>query len=198
MNKRPGSANRVRLIGGSHGGRWIDFPDAAGLRPSADRTRETLFNWLQPLISGARCLDLFAGSGALGFEAASRGAAQVLMLEQAPRVAAALRQSQQALDLGQVEILQTDALRWLQDSVRNPAQGFGLAFDLVFIDPPFAQRLLPQVLQALTQAPLLRPAARIYWEVNAADSLTELPTGLSPLREKRAGQVRYGLLGWGM
>ncbi|MBF0255084.1 MAG: 16S rRNA (guanine(966)-N(2))-methyltransferase RsmD [Gammaproteobacteria bacterium] len=185
--KPPASSNRVRLIGGSHRGRWLSFPDAVGLRPTADRTRETLFNWLQMRIAGARCLDLFAGSGALGFEAASRGAARVLMLEQAPQVMAALRQNRQTLQLEQVELLQTDALNWLQ--------GCRETFDLVFVDPPFAARLLGQLL-SLLQARALNPGALVYWEMAATDPTPSWPEGLQSYRDKQAGQVRYGLLSY--
>ncbi len=184
--RRPGSTNRVRLIGGRHGGRWLAFPDAEGLRPTSDRIRETLFNWLQPQIEGARCLDLFAGSGAIGFEAASRGAGQVVMLEQSPKVVASLRHNQQSLALEQVEIIQTDSLRWLDQSRGG--------FDLVFADPPFAAALLPRVLHRLVEMDCLNTHARVYWEMDAADALPEWPQGLQPLRDKRAGQVRYGLL----
>lgn len=186
MARRPGPANRVRIIGGSHRGRFVSFPDAAGLRPTADRVRETLFNWVQPFIPGSRCLDLFAGSGALGFEAASRGAESVTLVERNPEVAAHLRQSAQALGLVNVEVLTANALDWLASA----NGGFGL----VFVDPPFADRLLESALRGLVRPGLLREGTRIYLEGDAAEPFPPLPEGLFPLREKVAGQVRYGLV----
>ncbi len=186
MVQRTSQANRVRIIGGSHRGRHISFPDAAGLRPTPDRVRETLFNWVQPFIPGSRCLDLFAGSGALGFEAASRGAESVTLVERNPEVAGYLRQNAQALGLPNVEVLTADALGWLA-SVNG-------GFDLVFVDPPFAAQLLEPVLRCLVRPGLLREGTRIYLEGDAAEPFPPLPGGLVPLREKVAGQVRYGLV----
>ncbi len=186
MGARPGSTNQVRIIGGSLRGRRLRFPDAAGLRPTADRVRETLFNWLQPNLPGARCLDLFAGSGALGFEAASRGAAEVLMIECQPKVVVRLRENLAALALPQVQILQQDALAWL-------AQGQG-RFDLVFLDPPFADGLQIQVLAQLAGSPLLAPQGLIYVEEDSLTPPLVLPAAFSYYRQKRAGQVRFGLL----
>ena len=186
MVQRTGQGNRVRIIGGSHRGRYISFPHAAGLRPTPDRVRETLFNWVQPFIPGSRCLDLFAGSGALSFEAASRGAESVTLVERNPEVAGYLRQNAQALGLPNVEVLTTDALGWLAS-----ANG---SFDLVFVDPPFATPLLEPVLRCLVRPGLLREGTRIYLEGDAAEPFPPLPGGLVPLREKVAGQVRYGLV----
>ena len=186
MARRPGPANRVRIIGGSHRGRFVSFPDAAGLRPTTDRVRETLFNWVQPFIPGSRCLDLFAGSGALGFEAASRGAEGVIMVERNPEVAGHLKQNARILGLTNVEVLTADAFGWLAS-----ANG---GFDLVFVDPPFADRLLESALRELVRRGLLRGGARIYLEGDAAEPFPPLPGGWVPLREKVAGQVRYGLV----
>lgn len=185
MGRGPGATNRVRIIGGIHRGRLVSFPDAAGLRPTADRVRETLFNWLQPLIPGSHCLDLFAGSGAIGFEAASRGAERVVMVERNPKVAARLEENARELGLANVEVSVSDALVWLASCKE--------AFDLVFLDPPFADRLLGPALQGLTQPGLLLEGARIYLETDAGESFPPLPPGLVPLREKVAGQIRYGL-----
>lgn len=180
------ATNRVRLIGGSHRGRWVGFPDVAGLRPSADRIRETLFNWLQPRIEGAVCLDLFAGSGAIGFEALSRGAGRVMMVEREARVVTALRQNQEALALDRLEIIQADALTWLTACRTR--------FDLIFLDPPFAGHFLPDLLPLLVRQDMLNIGAAVYFEMDSTEPFPDLPAGLEPLREKRAGQVRYGLL----
>ena len=180
------AGNRVRLIGGAHRGRRLEFPDAVGLRPTGDRIRETLFNWLQGVIPGARCLDLFAGSGALGFEAASRGAAEVVLVESAPAVARALRENALALGLGDVaRVVEADALRWL-------AVAEARSFDVVFLDPPFAAALLGPALEALGRRPWLSPGARIYLE-RSEDGEWPLPAGWVLLRDRRAGNVAYAL-----
>ena len=139
-----GPAGSVRIIGGRWRGTRLPVVDADGLRPTSDRVRETLFNWLQPVLRGARVLDLFAGSGALGFEAVSRGAGSAVLVERDARLAAMLRDSLARLDAGgQVEVAQSDALAWL----RGPAPK--QRFDVVFVDPPFAAALWPAVLEAL-------------------------------------------------
>jgi 16S rRNA (guanine966-N2)-methyltransferase len=175
----------VRLIGGSHRGRILEFPDAEGLRPTADRIRETLFNWLAPGIAGASCLDLFAGTGALGFEAASRGATRVVMLESNPKVLAALEQNRNKIGLEAVQLVLGDGLGWLSTSDQR--------FDLVFLDPPFHTDLLQQSLDCLAQGRHLKPKALVYLELDARQPWPALPQGLSWHRQKTAGQVRYGL-----
>lgn len=177
-------SNQIRIIGGRHRGRKVSFPDQTGLRPTGDRLRETLFNWLQPVILGARCLDLFAGSGALGFEAASRGAGSVVMVEKAKPVQRALADAIKLLGLEQVELQQADALDWLD---REPQP-----FDVVFLDPPFADKLLEPVCEKL-QRGWLADDARIYIEIDAKESLPELPDNWLQLKDKRAGQVSYFL-----
>ncbi|MCF6281699.1 MAG: 16S rRNA (guanine(966)-N(2))-methyltransferase RsmD [Candidatus Polarisedimenticolaceae bacterium] len=176
--------NQIRIIGGRHRGRKIAFPDQTGLRPTGDRLRETLFNWLGPLIPGARCLDLFAGSGALGFEAASRGAASVVMVEKAKPVVRSLADAIKLLGLDQVTLQQSDALTWLE----SPPQ----PFDVVFLDPPFADKLLEPICKKLQQG-WLADDARLYIEIDAKDKLPELPKNWCQLKEKKAGQVRYFL-----
>jgi 16S rRNA (guanine966-N2)-methyltransferase len=185
--KRPGTAgsNRIRIIGGSHRGRKLPFPDLPGLRPSGDRVRETLFNWLQPFISGARCLDLFAGSGALGLEAASRGAAEVVLVDRAPQAARQLRENVALLGLEGAEVVQADGIQWLAGTVRS--------FDIVFLDPPFADRLLSQCLRSLVDGGWLTRGARVYLESDAAMGLPELPQKLEWEKTKRMGQVAFGL-----
>ncbi len=181
------TSNQIRIIGGSHRGRKLSFPDLPGLRPTGDRVRETLFNWLQPRIQGARCLDLFAGSGALGLEAASRGAAEVLMVDQAFQVIERLRKHKTLLALEQVRIIQADALQWLD---RQPRP-----FDIVFIDPPFTADLLPGVCHKLEANAWLAGGARVYLEDDVGRAFDRLPAGWALLKEKQAGQVRYALAG---
>ena len=174
--------NRVRIIGGEWRSRLVQFPDAPGLRPTPDRVRETLFNWLGQRLDGLACLDLFAGSGALGFEALSRGARRVVMVERDSATATALRDSARKLGAVNLDILESDAIRFL-----------GLPrerFDVVFVDPPFAENLAPVVLQRL--APHLAEGARVYAE--SAEPI-DLPAGWQVLREDRAGAVRFALYG---
>ena len=176
---------QVRIIGGRFRGRVLPVADLPGLRPSADRVRETLFNWLQPVIEGARCLDLFAGSGALGLEAASRGAAEVLMLDQSPRVVQRLRSNVASLDAHQVRVVQADGARWLAQ--------LGTPYDVVFLDPPFASDLLARSCRLLEQYGWLRLDARIYLESDAARPSPPLPGTWRQLKAKQAGRVRYVL-----
>jgi len=178
--------NRVRLIGGSHGGRRLQFPAAMGLRPTADRVRETLFNWLQQDIAMARCLDLFAGSGALGFEAASRGAAHVTMIESQRNVFRALQQNFSLLQLEEtVRLVNADALRWLRGSATQ--------HQVVFLDPPFNRKLMQPVIDLLEQGGWLASKALIYLEQDVHDESPQLPDNWRIIRDKTAGQVRYQL-----
>lgn len=172
--------NKVRIIGGDFRRRLLPFPDATGLRPTPDRVRETVFNWLGQTLSGKRCLDLFAGSGAMGFEAASRGAASVVMVEKSRPVAEALRANQQMLSASGVDVLCADALQYLR--------GARAAFDVVFVDPPYASDLLAKVLPQLE--PLLAPGAVVYLEHQAWPELE----GWQVLRRGKAGTVCYGLI----
>ena len=178
--------NSLRIIGGQWRGRKLSFAELDGLRPTGDRIRETLFNWLMPTIHGARCLDLFSGSGALGFEALSRGAAEVVMLDREPRVAARLRQHVQTLDAQGAQVSQTDATQWLA----NP--GPQSAFDIVFVDPPFALDLWQPVISALEAGPLLAEHALIYIESDRQTPLAT-PPQWALLKEKHSGQVSYRL-----
>jgi len=142
---KPAAPGQVRIIGGDLRGSKLPVLDRDGLRPSSDRVRETLFNWLQPVLSGARCLDLFAGSGALGFEAASRGASEVVMIERDRELAGSLAFTAGRLKIDTVRVVETDALRWLQSPPADPAQ----RFDLVFLDPPFASNLWDGVIERI-------------------------------------------------
>lgn len=179
--------NSVRIIGGIWRGRRIEFPDLPALRPTPDRIRETLFNWLQSRISGARCLDLFAGSGALGIEALSRGAAEVVFVETAPAAAHALRAQLQRLG-GEARgrVLELGAARFL----RTP----GEPFDLVFLDPPFGQNALPEYLAQLEGGNWLNSGALLYLECERAAGLPALPAGWQVLKSKTAGEVGYHLV----
>lgn len=182
--------NSVRIIGGSHRTRKIHFPDAPGLRPTADRIRETLFNWLRDDIHGARCLDLFAGSGALGIESLSRGAKAVEFVEMNALVKKALTESLAALDLRDSVVHVEDALHWIE---RNSAQAE--PFDIVFLDPPFTDGLLPRVCQQLADSGLVRPGSKIYIESDAAMPEIVAPGNWHALKTKRAGNVRFQLFG---
>jgi 16S rRNA (guanine966-N2)-methyltransferase len=176
---------KVRIIAGRHRGRRIAVPDAPGLRPTPDRVRETLFNWLGQWLDALSCLDLFAGSGALGFEAASRGAKRVVMVERSPAVMKALEKSAQLLGMPEVELVRADALDYLSESRDK--------FDLVFLDPPFGQNALPAVLERLPR--VLAAGARVYVE---SDRRPEAIADFATLRQDRAGQVYYQLLRWGI
>ncbi len=179
---RRNRANTVRIIGGRWRSRIIAFADVAGVRPTPDRVRETLFNWLGQTLAGLDCLDLFAGSGALGFEAASRGARSVVMVENHPRVLESLRGAARALDASDVRLVHGDALEFLR--------GGGARFDVVFLDPPYRLRLAERALALLP--PVLAPGARVYVESDAP--LAAAP-GWAMVRHGRAGQVHYHLLG---
>jgi len=172
--------NRVRIIGGKWRSRLLKFPPAAQLRPTPDRVRETLFNWLGQRLDGLECLDLFAGSGALGFEALSRGASRAVMVESDPGVAQALRENAKVLDATGAEIVQRDALEYLGKAKDE--------FDVAFVDAPYASGLAGRAMQRL--APRLKAGARVY--VESAEPLALGPPW-SPLREDRAGAVRYAL-----
>ncbi|MCG5513324.1 16S rRNA (guanine(966)-N(2))-methyltransferase RsmD [Ectothiorhodospira shaposhnikovii] len=178
---RRGAPGRLRIIGGEWRSRRLSVPDGPGLRPTPDRVRETLFNWLQPVIQGARCLDLFAGSGALGFEAASRGASRVVMVERDARVAAHLGAQVEVLETDRVQVMARDGLAYLAACDES--------FDLVFLDPPYGKGLLPDCLAHLSRPGLLRPGARLYLEQALSEPETELPAGWTVLRETRAGDV---------
>lgn len=184
---RPGATNRVRIIGGEHRGRILQFPDAAGLRPTADRVRETLFNWLQAEIPGACCLDLFAGSGVLGFEAVSRGASHVTMIERDRKAFSMLEKSSKLLNIkDKVNLVNRDALQWLRTSTRQ--------FDVVFLDPPFNMEMLQPVIDCLAASSLLSPGALIYIEHDLHETTPSLPVDWTIRREKKAGQVYYMLV----
>jgi 16S rRNA (guanine966-N2)-methyltransferase len=184
-NRGGPSQGQVRIIGGRWRGRKLYFSASVGLRPTPDRVRETLFNWLQPVIVGARCLDLFAGSGALGLEALSRGAAQVVMVEQEPRACQAIRAHLEGFSAEGAELVTGEALAFLQRS--------GQAFDIVFLDPPFASALLEPCCERLESGGWLAAEAHIYLEARGGDNLPPLPPRWQRMRSKRSGEVGYYL-----
>lgn len=183
---RAGARGQLRIIGGRFRGRRLPVPSQSGLRPTSDRTRETLFNWLAPVIEGSRCLDCFAGAGALGFEAASRGASRVSMIERANAVARLLEANAALLRADAVEVITADAERWLSEQPVQP-------YTIVFLDPPFALGMLANACDTLQRRGWVTTASLIYLETDASVGFPALPTGWTLTRDKRAGQVRYGL-----
>lgn len=179
--------NQLRIIGGDWRGRKLDFPDAPGLRPTPDRVRETLFNWLAPIIRGAHCLDLFAGSGALGFEALSRGAAELVLVDSQPEAIAALERN--------IVLLQAEPRTQLQprDALSSLTQ-LDTKFDLIFLDPPYHQGLLQPCIDKLYQQEILMSSGYLYFEVSRDEALPELPAAWVIHRQKKAGQVSYYLV----
>lgn len=178
-------AHRVRIVGGKWKRTPLPVPDVPGLRPTPDRVRETLFNWLGQSLDGRSCLDPFAGTGALGLEAASRGARRVVMVERDRVAVAAIGEALGRLGAEAVELVAGDAFEVLRRLARA-----GERFDLVLLDPPFGQGLVEQALPLL--APLLAPGARVYVEVDAP---LEPPPGWRLERAARAGNVYYHLIG---
>ena len=180
-NRAHGAVNRVRIIGGQYRRRLLDFPDADGLRPTPGRVRETLFNWLGQDLPGWACLDLFAGSGALGFEAASRGAARVVLIEREAKAIRALEANRTTLGASQLEIVQADALPWLANN--------HVAFDLIFVDPPFDSGLAAALLPDLARH--IKPGGHAYVEQGEE---VVAPPGLTVQRSGRAGRSHFALL----
>ena len=175
------SRSGIRIIGGKWRRRVLRFPDIPDLRPTPDRVRETLFNWLGQSLDDCACLDLFAGSGALGLEAASRNAARVVMVERNRRACLAIQENVALLGATGIEVRCEDAFAFLKRDDR--------LFDLVFLDPPYRLDLLPGLLQQLPVH--LKPGARVYLE---AEQLPEIPAAYELARTGRAGQVHYLLL----
>lgn len=176
----------VRVIGGTWKRSKLPVLDRPGLRPTPDRVRETLFNWLGQNLAGWRCVDAFAGTGALGFEAASRGAAEVVLLERDAALIESLRASKERLKADAVRVERSDALQWLS---RAPAA----SFDLVFLDPPFDAPLLAPALQSVAR--IVVPGGFVYAEAGAAIEESALPgIGLEAYRAGRAGAVHFQLL----
>ncbi|MDG4812572.1 16S rRNA (guanine(966)-N(2))-methyltransferase RsmD [Hydrogenovibrio sp. 3SP14C1] len=177
----------LRIIGGDFRGRKLPVMNAEGLRPTSDRVRETLFNWLQFDISGAECLDVFAGSGALGLEALSRGAKSVCFLELNKESAQQIQQNLDTLKIPGSKVIQTDSLQWLQQTPSKP-------FDVIFLDPPFHQGLMQPVVDLLFQKHCVKnDQAWLYLEQEKALEWPKLPNGWCCHREKTTSEVKYGL-----
>ncbi|MCK5092130.1 MAG: 16S rRNA (guanine(966)-N(2))-methyltransferase RsmD [Gammaproteobacteria bacterium] len=181
-----GNQNQLRIIGGIWRGRKLSFPDIDGLRPTPDRVRETVFNWLQPVIQGARCLDLYCGSGAFGFEASSRGAAEVVMVDNNREVTATLQEHSSLLKAQDMQIVQRDVSAFLQATEPSP-------FDIVFLDPPYGQNLLSACCEQLEKNGWLKSDATIYLEAEHEIDQASLPSSWILVKSKRAGQVNYHL-----
>jgi 16S rRNA (guanine966-N2)-methyltransferase len=179
-------ANKLRIVAGNWRSRNISFNDAPGLRPTPARVRETVFNWLQYDIIGSRCLDLYAGSGALGFEAASRGAKSVVQVENNPQTCRTLKENAVALAAEHIKIVQSDVFKFLA--------GEAQPFDVVFIDPPFNQGLAVQTCHWLEDKAWLSPHAKIYVEVESTLKLGGFPADWQLLKSQVAGGVSYHLL----
>lgn len=183
-----GAANRIRIIGGRHRGRRLSFLPGRGLRPTADRVRETLFNWLRCDVADARCLDLFAGSGALGLEAVSRGAAFLCAIERQRSAARRLRENIALLgEQAVVEVVEADALQQLRESPERP-------FDIVFLDPPFSDAVLTRACGLLEAGGWLVDGALIYLEQDAQRPAPALPDHWAMLRQGSAGQASFRLV----
>lgn len=183
MRKGSNSDGRLRIIGGNWRGRKLEFPALEGLRPTTDRVRETLFNWLASDISGARCLDVFAGSGALGLEALSRGASHCDFIDAAPEAIRAIRQHLSLLNAtDRARVFIGDALVWSNNNA---------GYDIIFIDPPFASGLAESALSRCIE--LLNPGGLVYLEV-AKHQTPSVPETLLVIKDKCAGEVRYRLL----
>jgi 16S rRNA (guanine966-N2)-methyltransferase len=182
MSPKPG---RVRIIAGKWRSRIIPVPEDVELRPTTDRIRETLFNWITPKIEGARCLDTCSGSGVLAFESLSRGANKVVAIDQDRNVIQHLKEQAELFKTNELEIVHGDVLHWLS----KPATQ---VFDIVFVDPPFASQLWTPICEALINYKWLAPDALIYLEMPAQEHLA-LPAALKALKQNRAGNVLYEL-----
>ena len=186
--------NQLRIIGGRWRGRKLNFANGEGLRPTMDRVRETLFNWLQGEIVGARCLDLFTGSGALGLEALSRYAGEVVMIDKNPHAIAAIRKNLELLEIDNASLLKEDARKFLSDQNLFAEEVSEKTFDIVFLDPPFHKQLIAPFCDLLSQSGCLSQQASIYIEMEKDASMPDLPDGWQVQREKRAGQLAYYLI----
>lgn len=173
---------KLRIIGGQWRSRQLEFIDIPGLRPTTERMRETLFNWLQPYIPGARCLDIFAGSGALGIEALSREASSVTFIDANSQVTRQIQQHLNTLDAANAECIHTDALQWLQKNTVEPV-------DIIFLDPPFRQSLLAESCDHINKRGWIRPGGLVYIEAEKELQPLPIPANWLLLKEKTAGQL---------
>ncbi|WP_101758559.1 16S rRNA (guanine(966)-N(2))-methyltransferase RsmD [Oceanicoccus sp. KOV_DT_Chl] len=185
--RRPSNktSNQLRIIGGQWRGRKLAFPTVEGLRPTPDRVRETLFNWLAPSIIGARCADLFSGSGALGLEALSRGSGHTDLVDSAKPVSQQLNLNLQTLQCDHATVWHSQAQPWLQQAIPG--------YDIIFLDPPFGQNLAASCIEIINNRNLLNDKAWVYLEMGATEPLPHYPENWQLHREKTAGQVCYRL-----
>lgn len=182
---------KIRIIGGKWRGRNLNVLNSPLLRPTPDRVRETLFNWLMYDINGARCLDLFAGTGALGLEALSRGASELIFVEKDQKLAQQLLKILKELSVATLtQVVIEDAVAWLEK-----AQATIKPFDIIFLDPPFASSLLTSILNLLANGSLTLPTTKIYIESPQPLKKEELPVNWQILKQKNAGEVAYHLIG---
>ena len=192
--KRPGHnrslPGRLRIVAGKWRSRLLQIIDEPELRPTSERIRETLFNWLRPVTEGARCLDLFAGTGALGIEALSRGAAHIVFVEKSAKLAAAIRKNLDDLDATNTDVVQRDAIDYLRSADPQP-------FDIVFLDPPFGSEMLAEACQMLQENGWLAAKANIYLERGKDRDRPALPEDWALTHEKVAGKVSYSLASTG-
>jgi len=182
--KKPNKNGQFRVIGGQWKGRKLKFIEVEGLRPSLDRVRETLFNWLQSNIHGARCLDLFAGSGAIGIEALSRGASHLDFVELNKKAVRQLETNLGLLDADDGNVIHQDAKQFL-DKIDQ-------AYDIIFIDPPFHKGIAQEILSKLAQTNLLKEGALIYLEMEQ-NLEVDISQSWELLKDKKAGQLQYRL-----
>jgi 16S rRNA (guanine966-N2)-methyltransferase len=175
----------LRIIGGEWRGRKIRFPPVQAIRPTPDRVRETVFNWLQGVTPGSRCLDLYAGSGALGLEALSRGAREVVFVDVEPAAVRHLGDILREFGCDRGRPVRADALAFLAQP--------GTPFDVIFLDPPFAEPVLPDLCRRIEAGGWLKSGGLAYLEAPAAAGEPELPPGWTLLKSKRAGEVGYHL-----
>lgn len=179
---------RLRIVAGNWRSRLLDIAEVPGLRPTSERIRETLFNWLAPRIKGARCLDLFAGTGALGLEALSRGAASAVFVEKSRRAADTLERNIDIVGAtAATKVCRMDAFDYLTRAADGP-------FDVVFLDPPFAADMREDLCRLLDQGELLAAGAHVYIEEDRAAPEASVPPGWQTVKTKNAGNVRYSLL----
>ena len=178
---------RLRIVAGNWRSRLLDIAAGPGLRPTPERVRETLFNWLAPRIDGARCLDLYAGTGALGLEALSRGAATTVFVEKSALAAGVLKSNVEKLGAEGATICEADSIEYLR---KIPVK----SFDIVFLDPPFAADILEDLCRLIDERQVLADGARVYLEHSVAKIEPELPAGWEVLKSEVAGQVRYSLV----
>lgn len=187
MGNKNAYPGQVRIVAGKYRGRRLQVIESPGFRPTPDRVKETVFNWMQPHLPGSRCLDLFAGSGALCLESLSRGADEVVMVEKVRAVADNLAKNIQALKADSAKLVNTDAMQFLT--------GKPEPFDIVFVDPPFSESgLINQCLSALQLKGWLKPGALVYVEASSDYQDLQYPPEWTLLKNKKAGQVGYYLL----